>query len=345
MRAGGGCQFTFTCDGSLARAAGAGIWARARQIAAEALAGRTFAARRPVDLLPRQLRLPVLGAAAGQDGGDRRAHLLPPARPRRRARRVQRRLCRQRAGVRGSSYMARASRGGGPGRVVRRRAGRRRARAAIRAAAPVPSDIPQDARWAASNLPASDDPRGISPVRPVARPTPRPRSPAAASRSGSAAPPASPGPACRASPSISLRLTGASAMCRSVSAIGDRPPRPRREGALIGGRAVAVQAGMGRRRAARQRHRDAVAGEAGDHRRLVAEPEQARARSRARASHKARRRSPPMRRAPRRRAARRAAAPPASARRAAPRGPPAMRACATERQRLAAPSSCSSSPA
>ena len=62
----------------------------------------------------------------------------------------------------------------------------------------------------------------------------------------------------------------------------DRPPRPRREGALIGLRAVAVQAGMGRRRAARQRHRDAVAGEAGDHRRLVADPEQA-GRGRARA--------------------------------------------------------------
>ena len=43
MRAGGGCQFTFTCDGSLRYApAGAG-WDEARRIAAEALGGRTFA--------------------------------------------------------------------------------------------------------------------------------------------------------------------------------------------------------------------------------------------------------------------------------------------------------------
>ena len=65
-------------------------------IAAEALAGRTFARRRPVDLY-QPIRLPGLGAAPGQDRGDRRAQFLPPARPRRRARRVQRRLCRQRA--------------------------------------------------------------------------------------------------------------------------------------------------------------------------------------------------------------------------------------------------------
>jgi spore germination cell wall hydrolase CwlJ-like protein len=43
MRAGGGCQFTFTCDGSLAVRPGGIAWARARAIAAEALAGRTFA--------------------------------------------------------------------------------------------------------------------------------------------------------------------------------------------------------------------------------------------------------------------------------------------------------------
>ena len=43
MRAGGGCQFTFTCDGSLARTPVASLWARSRQYAAEALAGRTFA--------------------------------------------------------------------------------------------------------------------------------------------------------------------------------------------------------------------------------------------------------------------------------------------------------------
>jgi len=43
MRAGGGCQFTFTCDGSLARRPGGVQWLRARRLAAEALAGRAFA--------------------------------------------------------------------------------------------------------------------------------------------------------------------------------------------------------------------------------------------------------------------------------------------------------------
>src|SRR6185503_5485458 len=43
MRPGGGCQFTFTCDGSLARMPVPALWARARSYAAEALAGRTFA--------------------------------------------------------------------------------------------------------------------------------------------------------------------------------------------------------------------------------------------------------------------------------------------------------------
>jgi hypothetical protein len=39
-----GCQFTFTCDGSLARAPIPGVWAQARKIAAEALGGRVDAA-------------------------------------------------------------------------------------------------------------------------------------------------------------------------------------------------------------------------------------------------------------------------------------------------------------
>jgi spore germination cell wall hydrolase CwlJ-like protein len=43
LRAGGGCQFTFTCDGSLVyQPAGPG-WDRARRIAAEALAGSVYA--------------------------------------------------------------------------------------------------------------------------------------------------------------------------------------------------------------------------------------------------------------------------------------------------------------
>lgn len=38
-----GCQFTFTCDGSLARAPISSIWSHARKIAIEALAGKVFA--------------------------------------------------------------------------------------------------------------------------------------------------------------------------------------------------------------------------------------------------------------------------------------------------------------
>lgn len=40
---GGGCQFTFTCDGSLLRAPSVEGWARARRIAADALAGEVYA--------------------------------------------------------------------------------------------------------------------------------------------------------------------------------------------------------------------------------------------------------------------------------------------------------------
>jgi spore germination cell wall hydrolase CwlJ-like protein len=39
-----GCQFTFTCDGSLLRTPVAGLWAKSRKIAQEALSGRVFAA-------------------------------------------------------------------------------------------------------------------------------------------------------------------------------------------------------------------------------------------------------------------------------------------------------------
>ncbi|MFO6447660.1 cell wall hydrolase [Erythrobacter sp. NE805] len=38
-----GCQFTFTCDGSLARRPGGASWAQAQRIAAEALAGKVYA--------------------------------------------------------------------------------------------------------------------------------------------------------------------------------------------------------------------------------------------------------------------------------------------------------------
>src|SRR5688572_13387180 len=43
MRAGGGCQFTFTCDGSLASPPAGVSWLRARRIAAAALAGSVYA--------------------------------------------------------------------------------------------------------------------------------------------------------------------------------------------------------------------------------------------------------------------------------------------------------------
>ncbi|MDO7834666.1 cell wall hydrolase [Sphingobium sp. HBC34] len=37
------CQFTFSCDGAMARAPAAAAWARARRVAADALAGRVYA--------------------------------------------------------------------------------------------------------------------------------------------------------------------------------------------------------------------------------------------------------------------------------------------------------------
>ena len=43
QRAGGGCQFTFTCDGSLAVRAAGPAWDQARRIAAAALAGSVYA--------------------------------------------------------------------------------------------------------------------------------------------------------------------------------------------------------------------------------------------------------------------------------------------------------------
>ncbi|HEX4738664.1 MAG TPA: cell wall hydrolase [Allosphingosinicella sp.] len=43
QRVGGGCQFTFTCDGSLAVAPSGPAWSLARRIAAEALAGEVYA--------------------------------------------------------------------------------------------------------------------------------------------------------------------------------------------------------------------------------------------------------------------------------------------------------------
>jgi spore germination cell wall hydrolase CwlJ-like protein len=101
MRPGGGCQFTFTCDGSLARRPYGADWARAQQLASEALAGRVF---QPVGLstfyhanyvmprwAPRLLKTAVIGAhlfyrlpgMSGSSGAfsSRYAGIEPIARP------------------------------------------------------------------------------------------------------------------------------------------------------------------------------------------------------------------------------------------------------------------------
>jgi hypothetical protein len=148
MRAGGGCQFTFTCDGSLAiRPAGIG-WARARMLASEALAGRTYA---PVGLsthyhtsavfpawAPRLIKTGVIGAhnfyrlpgAFGTPGAFNAAYTGVEPLPR-------------------------------PAMTMTRRAPQTADFAALLAPPParpaviIPSDIPQDPRWVASNLPES----------------------------------------------------------------------------------------------------------------------------------------------------------------------------------------------
>lgn len=156
MRAGGGCQFTFTCDGSLARTPVPSLWARARQYATEALAGRTFA---PVGLstfyhanyvfpgwAPRLVKTAQIGAhifyrlpgLAGAPGSFSDAY----------------------AGnepiVRGSSYLARRGAGLAPSFAEAPAFNPVPVdEAPVRTAAPVPSDIPQDPRWRANNLPAS----------------------------------------------------------------------------------------------------------------------------------------------------------------------------------------------
>ena len=169
MRPGGGCQFTFTCDGSLARTPG-----RLALGAGPALcrggAGRAqLRAGRPVDLLPRQLRLPGLGAAAGQDGDDRRAHLLPPAGPvpARRARSATPMRATSRSCAAPPTWPAAApARSPAVADAPAFAAGSYRPASARRA--PVPSDIPQDPRWTPSNLPQSGIREEHAAVRPVA---------------------------------------------------------------------------------------------------------------------------------------------------------------------------------
>ncbi len=152
MRAGGGCQFTFTCDGSLARTPVPSLWVRARQYAIEALAGRTYA---PVGLstfyhanyvfpgwAPRLVktaqigahifyRLPGLAGAAGSFS-DAYAGNEPI--------------------VHGSSYMARRTPGAIPA-VAEAPAFAASTYRPEAAPPPIPSDIPQDPRWQPNNLP------------------------------------------------------------------------------------------------------------------------------------------------------------------------------------------------
>ncbi len=151
MRAGGGCQFTFTCDGSLGRAAGGASWERARRLAAEALAGRVFA---PVGFSthyhtlavspswgPRLARTALIGA--------HQFYALPGL-----------------AGARSafSDAYAGAEPLARPNPILFPRAGAMQARfdafapptpAQVRAAVALPSDIPADPRWSATNLPES----------------------------------------------------------------------------------------------------------------------------------------------------------------------------------------------
>ena len=149
LRTGGGCQFTFTCDGSLRYAPAGYAWDRARRIAVEALGGQTYA---PVGLsthyhtnavfpawAPRLVkttvigahifyRLPGLAGAPGAFGSDY-AGSEPLPRP-------AMTLVRQ-ASLQDVPESARFD------------------PAVVRQPAP-PSDIAQDARWAVSNLPDSN---------------------------------------------------------------------------------------------------------------------------------------------------------------------------------------------
>jgi hypothetical protein len=148
LRAGGGCQFTFTCDGSLAARPQGIAWARARAIAATALAGQAYA---PVGLsthyhtnavsptwAPRLALTAVIGAHI--------FYRLPGA-------------------ASGPTAFTAAYAGREPVpqptqiffRTSTTPATRQLAVAALPmpAAPTLPSDIPQNARWTASNLPDS----------------------------------------------------------------------------------------------------------------------------------------------------------------------------------------------
>jgi hypothetical protein len=142
LRAGGGCQFTFTCDGSLGNAPGGMDWARARRIAADALAGYTFA---PVGLATHYHANYVYPAWAPHmvkvaEIGAHEFYRLPGL-----------------AGAPGAFTGAYAGNEPVPHPAAYLPFLRRDAAAAIASAQPaapapppIPSDIPQQARWAAT---------------------------------------------------------------------------------------------------------------------------------------------------------------------------------------------------
>jgi spore germination cell wall hydrolase CwlJ-like protein len=145
MRAGGGCQFTFTCDGSLAVRPFGAKWDEAQRIAAEALGGRSYD---PIGLAthyhtsavfpawaPRLVKIGVIGA--------HNFYRLPGL-----------------AGAPGAFDNAYAGREPLPRPAMTMLARPAAAPAPLAAFAPVAppppvSDIAPDPRWTASNLPAS----------------------------------------------------------------------------------------------------------------------------------------------------------------------------------------------
>ena len=71
-----GCQFSFTCDGSLAQAPVAWAWDRARRVAEKALDGAVAQQVGTANPLSRRLCASLVGADGRQGHADRRAHLL-----------------------------------------------------------------------------------------------------------------------------------------------------------------------------------------------------------------------------------------------------------------------------
>jgi spore germination cell wall hydrolase CwlJ-like protein len=155
MRPGGGCQFTFTCDGSLATRPSGANWAQAQRLAVEALAGRTFA---PVGLstfyhanyvfpawAPRLVKTAQIGAhifyqlpgLAGAPGAFSNAYAGTEPFPR-------------------PTMTLVNSRGGAiPADMTAAAVQANLVPARFAAPAPPPSDIAQQARWTPSNLPDS----------------------------------------------------------------------------------------------------------------------------------------------------------------------------------------------